>query len=122
MTGDDGLSQALHTEGEDTPCVWCRVRAAEAQLARQADRLRVLKTLVRTLERDVADAESQRREALADVELWQRAALQKVRTRRAIISRARRGEALDAIATDYDVPVEFVRTVASPCYDLGVDP
>jgi hypothetical protein len=44
---------------------------------------------------------------------WQRAALVKDRTRRAIRDRIKAGESVRSVALDYGVPVAFVRHLTS---------
>lgn len=47
------------------------------------------------------------------LEQWQRAALLKDRTRRAIRERHRAGETTEALAADYDIPDAFVRLLCA---------
>ena len=62
------------------------------------------------------------REQIADAAVWRRLAFEKVRTRRAVVERVAAGEPVEAVAADYDVPVEWVTTISEPGFDFSADP
>jgi hypothetical protein len=61
-------------------------------------------------------------EADAEIATWRRVAYEKIRTRRAIVERVAAGETVEAVAADYDVPVEWVAAISAPGYDFSSDP
>lgn len=52
-----------------------------------------------------------------ELDMWKRAALAKVRTRRAIVERTVAGDAAACTAADFDFPLEFVQVIGNPKFD-----
>ena len=105
-----------HPEPRQPESLWGHdLPALIAKAAAEGDRARRLK-LAEALRReaDVLEAEPPPRhysDPLTSV--WKTAALLKDRTRRAIRERVSAGESIDAVATDYGVPVAFVEQLVA---------